>query len=218
MKSFFTMAICKKKQQVPETKTRDTILAAAVEEFAQNGFAGARTENIAKAANVNKAMLHYYFQDKETLYDAVLDTLYAWLLETETLTQEVAITPMNSVQFVHLFLKIVVHKHANPHNEAFRRILAWELAAGQNNFKRVAQKYIVPRILQLKQVLEVGIANGELQCKNPILTLYSMVSQVVFYYMHRYTYEDTPIHDELYSNVTPNYFLSFLLENFIACY
>ena len=48
--------------------TRTRILAAALSEFAANGFAGARTQRIAAAADVNKALLYYYFESKEKLY------------------------------------------------------------------------------------------------------------------------------------------------------
>ncbi|MGA3034313.1 MAG: TetR/AcrR family transcriptional regulator [Terracidiphilus sp.] len=54
-----------------ETKAR--ILDAAVREFAENGLAGARTEHIAVAAGVNKALLYYYFDSKEKLYSAALE-------------------------------------------------------------------------------------------------------------------------------------------------
>ena len=54
-----------------ETRTR--ILEAALGEFAANGLAGARTEHIAAAAGVNKALLYYYFDSKEKLYLAALD-------------------------------------------------------------------------------------------------------------------------------------------------
>ena len=54
-----------------ETKTR--ILDAAIKEFAENGLAGARTEQIASAAGVNKALLYYYFESKEKLYSAALE-------------------------------------------------------------------------------------------------------------------------------------------------
>src|SRR5271165_3697185 len=54
-------------------ESRAAILQAAATEFAEHGIAGARTDAIARAAKVNKALLYYYFQDKETLYGAVLD-------------------------------------------------------------------------------------------------------------------------------------------------
>ena len=54
-------------------ETRARILDAALKEFGANGLAGARTEQIAAAAGVNKALLYYYFESKEKLYLAAFE-------------------------------------------------------------------------------------------------------------------------------------------------
>lgn len=54
-------------------ETRSRILDAALREFSAHGLAGARTEQIAAAAGVNKALIYYYFESKEKLYLAALD-------------------------------------------------------------------------------------------------------------------------------------------------
>src|ERR1017187_5815230 len=53
-------------------RTRERILSAALQEFAANGFAGARVDTIARRAAINKRMLYHYFGDKEKLFRAVL--------------------------------------------------------------------------------------------------------------------------------------------------
>jgi len=58
-------------------QSRAAILKAAVAEFAREGVAGARTDSIARSAGLNKALLYYYFKDKEGLYQAVLDEVLA---------------------------------------------------------------------------------------------------------------------------------------------
>src|ERR1700676_5136854 len=55
------------------------IVAAAEQIFAEQGLAGARMDEIARAAKVNKALLYYYFRSKEELYRFVLDTLLSQL-------------------------------------------------------------------------------------------------------------------------------------------
>src|ERR1700682_3357617 len=62
-------------------KTRAAILTAALEEFAHEGAAGARTDEIARRAGVNKALLYYYFKDKEGLYAEDLEQVFSGLLE-----------------------------------------------------------------------------------------------------------------------------------------
>src|ERR1700756_3805310 len=60
-------------------KTRAAILKAALEEFSHEGVTGARTDEIARRAGVNKALLYYYFKDKEGLYAAALEQVFSGL-------------------------------------------------------------------------------------------------------------------------------------------
>lgn len=54
-----------------EQNTRERILDAAAEVFYSKGYAGARMHEIAERAQINKAMLHYYFGNKETLFEQI---------------------------------------------------------------------------------------------------------------------------------------------------
>src|SRR5881392_3820223 len=60
-------------------QTKQEILRAAIDEFAHETVTGARIDEIARAAGVNKALLYYYFHDKEQLYGAVLDYIFSEL-------------------------------------------------------------------------------------------------------------------------------------------
>lgn len=55
-----------------QDSSKTAILRAASTEFCEKGFAGARMASIAERAGVNKALLHYYFKNKEKLYIEVL--------------------------------------------------------------------------------------------------------------------------------------------------
>lgn len=61
--------------------TRQRILAAATEEFAQHGIAGARVDRIAAAASTNKAQLYAYFGGKDRLFDAVFEASMQSIME-----------------------------------------------------------------------------------------------------------------------------------------
>jgi TetR/AcrR family transcriptional regulator len=52
-------------------RSRQKILAAAVEEFGEKGFAGARVVSIAARAGLNQQLISYYFDGKQGLYDAL---------------------------------------------------------------------------------------------------------------------------------------------------
>jgi AcrR family transcriptional regulator len=64
-------------------RTRRAIMSAALKEFSQAGFAGARIERIVKAAKCNIRMLYHYFGDKKGLYVAVLEAAYEDLRNRE---------------------------------------------------------------------------------------------------------------------------------------
>jgi len=57
-------------------RSRQALLAAALDEFSRHGFAGARVADIARRAGVNKQLINYYFGSKEGLYLALQR---AWL-------------------------------------------------------------------------------------------------------------------------------------------
>src|ERR1043166_6011088 len=57
-------------------RTRAAILAAAMDEFAEHGYGGARVDRIAKSAKLNNHALYYHFGDKEELFQAVLEHGY----------------------------------------------------------------------------------------------------------------------------------------------
>jgi TetR/AcrR family transcriptional regulator len=60
--------VARRARAVPDGATRDRILRAALEVFAERGFEGARTREIAARAGANLGLLSYYFGDKDTLW------------------------------------------------------------------------------------------------------------------------------------------------------
>ena len=64
-------------------RTAAAILAAATCEFAENGYGGARINEIAARADVNKRMLYHYFGGKDALYLAVLEATYIGIRSAE---------------------------------------------------------------------------------------------------------------------------------------
>ncbi len=90
------------------TTTRDEILMAATSEFAANGFAGARVDEIAaRARTTTKRMIYYYFGSKDELYLAVLERAYANIREVERgvdvdqLSPEAALRKLAEATYTH---------------------------------------------------------------------------------------------------------------------
>ncbi|MCJ1697749.1 TetR family transcriptional regulator [Rathayibacter caricis] len=63
-------------------RTRSVLLEAAVEEFSRHGFAGARVARISERAGINRERLYSYFGNKEQLFEAVLESKLAAVLDS----------------------------------------------------------------------------------------------------------------------------------------
>ncbi|MGE5147065.1 MAG: TetR/AcrR family transcriptional regulator, partial [Candidatus Eiseniibacteriota bacterium] len=66
----------RRKVQQRALDTRDSVLNAALREFAARGLGGARVDSIARSAGVNKQALYYHYGNKEALYQAALTHAY----------------------------------------------------------------------------------------------------------------------------------------------
>jgi len=64
-------------------RTRSNILVAAIQEFSEKGFAGARVDSIAEMAGCNKGMIYQYYESKEHLYELVIAHEYQLLANIE---------------------------------------------------------------------------------------------------------------------------------------
>jgi AcrR family transcriptional regulator len=64
-------------------RSQGWILAAARDEFAEHGLGGARVDRIAERAGLNKRLIYYYFEDKDKLFQAVLEQAYRDIREEE---------------------------------------------------------------------------------------------------------------------------------------
>ena len=79
-------------------RSQSTILAAARDEFAEYGLGGARVDRIAERAGLNKRLIYYYFEDKEKLFQAVLEHAYRDIREQETKLHLLDLEPPQAVR------------------------------------------------------------------------------------------------------------------------
>lgn len=69
------------KSRITDTHTRDKIFRSATQVFEEKGYSGARMQEIADRAGINKALLHYYFRSKDQLFMAVFQVLIRKMFE-----------------------------------------------------------------------------------------------------------------------------------------
>lgn len=97
--------------------TENQILVAAREVFIAKGYEGARMQEIADKAGINKALLHYYFRSKENLFDAVFSEVAANLFPS---MRQVLESELGIKEKITFFVKIYLTAlQENPYIPAF---------------------------------------------------------------------------------------------------
>jgi len=180
----------RRRQEDRRDESRAKILAAAEQIFARDGLAGARTDAIAAAAGVNKALLYYYFRGKETLYEAVIE-------EHLRDFNEQALAVLTAKGSARTLLLRYVTLHFDFISQRRRHALLFQQLMMKNGKppERLFCKYIAPRAEAVQQLLARGMAAGELRKADAFHTAISLVALVVSYFsmapmMHRLGYPD----------------------------
>jgi TetR/AcrR family transcriptional regulator len=167
----------RRSQETRRDESCAKILAAAEQVFARDGLAGARTDAIAAAAGVNKALLYYYFKDKEKLYEAVLER---HLREFNQQALAVLTAPGSPrallLSYVEQHFDFISQRHR--HAALFQQFMTKNSKPSQRLFR----KYIVPRSEALQKLLERGMREGELRKVSPFHTAVSLAALIVFYF------------------------------------
>lgn len=162
--------------------TRGTLLKAAIAEFAERGEAGARTDAIARAAGVNKALLHYYFGTKQALYAAALDTILAGLKEHYL---GILAGPGSAGSRILRYVRANFDRMASSRDYA--RVLGHEMmrarTGASNSLPRMAQAYFGPLHAQVCATLAEGIRNGEFRSLDPAQMALTLTGANVFYFI-----------------------------------
>jgi AcrR family transcriptional regulator len=162
-------------------QSRSAILQAAVQEFSREGIAGARTDAIARAAHVNKALLYYYFKDKDGLYGAVLDQVFVGLTKAifEVLSQN--LPPREK-----LLAYVGAHFDYIARNPLYPRILQGEMMraarGGTTQLPRIAKQYFRPLFVKLSALLKEGQATGEFRAVDPRHFVPLMIAVITFHF------------------------------------
>jgi TetR/AcrR family transcriptional regulator len=162
--------------------SRDAILQAALAEFAQEGLAGARMDAIAAAAGVNKALLYYYFHDKDSLYGAVLDRFFIRLTE-RVMSELDSAAPLGE----RLLRYACAHFDCVAESPHYARLFQGELMSagrgGSPNLTRIAEQYIRPIAMRVTELLQQGSASGEFRNVDAIQFAPSIVAINVHYFV-----------------------------------
>lgn len=180
------MAESSSRRQARAEQTRQKILIAAENHFSRLGFYGARIDEIAAEAGVNKRMIYEYFGNKKELYQIVLRQVYLLLgdYEEQLFSGTADADPSQAIhQLIRLYFSFL---HQNPH---YVRMLMWEnLNEGQyfSEMNMGDSRNPIKNALHdiVKRGQEAGIFRSELDERHVLMTLFACPFN---YFSNRYT-------------------------------
>lgn len=151
--------------------TRARLLNAAVTAFAERGFHGTSTRDIAAAAGMSPAAVYVHYRSKEELLDQIARTGHEQVL---TLVREaVAAHATPAGQLVAAVRDFAAH-HARTHAGA--RVVNYELAALTPDNAGAIRELRREISAELRALVERGVAAGDFDCPDPRLAATALLS------------------------------------------
>lgn len=173
-------------KSLPITKTRDAersraiILNAALEEFALFGLGGARIDRIAERSKLNKRLIYYYFTDKDQLFQAVLESAYEQIRESEKKLNLQALPPSAAIRTLVEF----TWNYYLAHPEFLTLLNSANLHKARHiQDSPNARALNSPLIELLGQILEKGRLSGEFRGGIDPVQLYVSIAALSYFYL-----------------------------------
>lgn len=151
-----------RKQQQRSFRTQEKLLHAAIEAFAENGFKGTSTRDIAQRAGVHHPLITYHFHSKEDLWRAAADRVFGTLREALEAAREGAADATPKGRMAAMMRRYVHYAAGQP---ALHRILLLEGSRPSPRLDWLVQKHLQPfvsdgvdeiRLLQKRGVVPSG--------------------------------------------------------------
>jgi AcrR family transcriptional regulator len=167
-------------------RTQADILHVATSEFASNGFAGARVDEIAALTKTTKRMIYYYFGSKEGLYLRVMEAAYEGIRRLEQQLDVDHLTPVDALRR----LAESTYDHHTSHRD-FVRLVAIE---NIHRAKIISTSTVIhdlnsTAVKTLEGVLRRGIDDGTFRADIDALDLHMLISSyAIFHVANRYTF------------------------------
>ncbi len=162
-----------------KSKKEETILRildAALKVFAEAGFNGARVDEIARCAGVNKAMLYYHIGDKKVLYAEVLHRVFSAAVEKMASSLEQI---ESAEEKLRTFIRVLAEA-VDMHPEA-AVIQVREAASGGQNMPDIIAQDLAGIVGFITDILQQGEREGVFIKASPILVHMMLIGGIVFF-------------------------------------
>lgn len=144
-------------------ETRELILGAAELRFAATGFYPTRLEDIAEDVGITRTAVIYHFQDKETLYNAVLERLFTQLNDRISTALDSSLDlPARVEEAVEAWLDFAGER------PTLMRLFMREVAGSEGGLRPEVQQFVEPMFARLIGTLDEGRRNNTFRAIDPV--------------------------------------------------
>jgi AcrR family transcriptional regulator len=162
------------RKDVTSLSTRDAVFQAAASLFSARGFDGVSVDDIAAAAEVNKAMIYYHFEDKLALYRSVVADMLSAVGERVTAIAAAAVEPQQKLdRFIENFVRLADER------PWFPTLMLREIAEGAPHLDLDTLAHIRTVFVSFGRILQEGEAAGVFRKIHPILAYTSIVGPLI---------------------------------------
>jgi AcrR family transcriptional regulator len=156
---------------------RQTILAATMKLFGQKGFEGTSVREIAAEAEVNPAMISYYFGSKEKLFESLVEQRAAFL--KGVFAEIVNNSNLSNIEKLYIVIDSYVDRiFISPQ---FHHLLHRELSLERRpQMKDAIAEILLRNFVSVKKIIEDGVESGEFKKVDTELTIASIVGTISY--------------------------------------
>ncbi len=158
--------------------TRDALLTAGAELFAQAGYDGASVAAIAEEARANKAMISYHFGGKRQLYRAIVRRAFSELVDG---AEALARSPRSAPDVLRDLVAFVADTAAT-RNPYFPAMMLREVLAGGRHLDAELIAYPLRVADVVRRIVERGVRERSFRPVDPLLTHLSLVGSLLFFF------------------------------------
>ncbi len=168
----------------PKPTTKERLLQAAGEVFAEKGYHDATVAEICETAEANIASVNYHFGDKEKLYDKVWRNAFA--ITSEAYPLDGGLSDDASVQdYLYSYASAILHRIFNEDATGlFAKLLYREMASPTLALDKIAKDVLFPQSQHLDGLI-VKMLGKELDEQQLFLCKNSIIGQCAFYNFSR---------------------------------
>ncbi|OIJ24177.1 TetR/AcrR family transcriptional regulator [Nocardioides luteus] len=154
-------------------RTRSELIEVATEVFSEQGYSGARVDEIAERTRTTKRMIYYYFGGKEGLFLAVLEAAYRRIRDLEQNLHAGDLEPVDAIRRI---AELTFDHHVD-HPDFIRLVSVENIHRGRHMEKVESLRELgAPAATVLEDVLARGRASGELRADVDAVDVHMMIS------------------------------------------